>query len=267
MSNTNSPRGVQRVRHEARRRQLTVLRTARVTPGMLRVTLGGAELAGFVSAAADDHVKVFFPPPPGAPAAATAAGDPAAALAMARDFTPRRFDPERLELDIEFALHGTGPAAEWALQAAPGQQLSIGGPRGSFVLSGEFDWYLLVADETGLPAIARWLAELPATARAFVIAEVADAAEEQPFATAARLRCTWLHRGSAPAGRSERLLAALRAFDAPPGVGYTWIACESNVARALRQLLLAERGFDKRWVKASGYWKLGNAATHDKFDD
>ncbi|WP_367651056.1 siderophore-interacting protein [Burkholderia seminalis] len=34
-----------------------------VTPHLLRVTLGGPDLADFESASFDDHVKVFFPRP------------------------------------------------------------------------------------------------------------------------------------------------------------------------------------------------------------
>ena len=51
---------IARVRHEPRRRLLTVQNVQRLTPNMVRVTLGG-DLAGFVSSAYDDHVKVFFP--------------------------------------------------------------------------------------------------------------------------------------------------------------------------------------------------------------
>ena len=53
---------ITRVRHEARRRLLTVQTVQRLTPNMVRVTLGG-DLAGFVSSSYDDHVKVFFPLP------------------------------------------------------------------------------------------------------------------------------------------------------------------------------------------------------------
>jgi NADPH-dependent ferric siderophore reductase len=262
MPETNIPRSTQRVRHETRRRLLTVLRRQYITPQMLRITLGGTDLAGFTSLAADDHVKLFFPPTIGAAADESAAEPP-----VMRDYTPRRYDAARGELDIEFALHGAGPAADWAAQATPGQQLGIGGPRGSFVVTGDFDWYLLVADEAGLPAIARRLAELPASARAFVIAEVQDAAEEQPWQSRCAVQTTWLHRGDAAMGRPERFTAALRAFEVPAGTGYTWMACESGVARKLRDLLLTERGFDRQWLKASGYWKHGASATHDKLED
>jgi NADPH-dependent ferric siderophore reductase len=268
----NTTHSVQRIRHEAARlRLLTVIRVARITPRMVRVTLTG-DLQGFASVAHDDHVKLFFPAPGGSepilpkgpPGSPEAAEGP---TPIARDYTPRRFDAAANELDIEFVLHSEGPATTWAEQAKPGDQLGVGGPRGSFVVSGEFAWHLLIADEAGLPAIARCLSELPASSKVFVVAEVEDVNEEQKFATHAQLQTTWLHRlGQAP-GQVNALLNALTKEGLPTGDGYTWIACESNVARKLRSYLITERGFDKQWIKAAGYWKHGAAATHEKHED
>lgn len=264
-------RGVQRVRHETHIRMLRVSRTERVTPRLLRVTLTGDELQGFVSAAADDHVKVFFPARPGE-APMVPSGPPGSHVTgtgpgpIARDYTPRRYDSRRNELDLEFSLHGDGPAARWASQAAAGQQLAVGGPRGSFLITGTFDWHLLAGDDTALPAIARRLEELPAGARAIVIAEVDNAAEEQRWQSAATVQQTWLHRDGRHAGDAALLERAVTECSLPSGDGYAWIACESNVARTVRQRLL-ERGLNKQWIKAAGYWKRGASATHDKFED
>ena len=85
---------------------------------MVRVALTGEELHGFTSLGFDDHVKVFFP--------TSAAPD----LAM-RDLTPRRYDAVSGELWIDFFLHEAGPAAGWAKDAAVGQPIMVGGPRGS----------------------------------------------------------------------------------------------------------------------------------------
>lgn len=312
-SNTASAtpaRGVRRVRHELKMRLLQVRRVEHVTPRLLRVTLAGEDLEGFTSAAFDDHVKVFFPAPgqdkpdlpqlgpngPTGPGGPDATDTPPAAR---RDYTPRRYDPATRELDIEFALHGHGPAAEWAAQAKPGQYLGIGGPRGSMVMEGDFDGYLMVGDETALPAIARRLDELPAGARVCVVAEVANAQEEQTFKTLADLTVRWVHRGAsddaahdaahdtahdathdAAAGKAaagdaaigqaaagDAVVAALRDVPLPDGDIYAWVAAESSVAKAVRAYLVGERGLNKAWVKAAGYWRRGAEATHDKHED
>ena len=128
---------IHRVTHEIKRRRLHVLRVVDITPRMRRITLGGPELAGFVSLGSDDHIKLLFPQNAAEQAALesptfTIKGDgPQPAM---RDYTPRRFDLSIGELDIDFVLHGDGPASTWAEQAQVGQHLYIGGPRGSMIV-------------------------------------------------------------------------------------------------------------------------------------
>ena len=121
-SDLPAPR-IERVRHELRRRSLVVSGIERVTPGMLRITLSGEDLADFVSLGADDHIKVFVPGADG--------------TEERRDYTPRRYDNDARLLALDFALHEAGPVTAWAMNARVGDRLEIGGPRGSAVVSGE----------------------------------------------------------------------------------------------------------------------------------
>ncbi|MDJ0387596.1 siderophore-interacting protein [Roseomonas sp. E05] len=266
-SATETDRTPQRVRHTVRLRPLEVLRAERLTPRMLRVTLGGAALEGFTSLGFDDHVKLFFPRPGDALPVAGAEGvsfPESAPRPPARDYTPRRYDAQAGTLAIDFALHEAGPATAWAEQAAPGQTLLVGGPRGSLVIPTAFDWHLLVGDETALPAIGRRLEELPAGSRAVVVAEVEGPEEEQTFQSAASVSVSWVHRRGAAPGRLDGLSAALAAAAFPPGAFYAWVAAESQVAKVLRRQLIAEKGAEPRWLKAAGYWKLGQSAVHEQ---
>lgn len=252
MTETPNLHRVDRLRHELKRRTLTVAGIRAVTPNMLRITLTGPELTGFISAGHDDHVKLFFP---------TGPQDTAA-----RDYTPRRHDPAANTLDIDFALHEAGPATDWALRARIGDGLTLGGPRGSFVVTDDFDWYLLVGDETALPAIGRRLEELRPDTRALVFAEVAGPAEEQPLTSRAELAVTWLHRGDQAAGDTTLLDTALTALTLPGGEGYVWIAGESVTVKRLRRILL-DKGQPKSWLKAAGYWLRGTPNVHETIDD
>ncbi|MCG2599125.1 MAG: siderophore-interacting protein, partial [Achromobacter sp.] len=178
---TRSDLTVERVRHPLKMRILTVARGERIAGLLARVTFTGDDLRDFVSASFDDHVKLFFPADPSQPLLLPEVGPDGikfpdgAPHPAARDYTPRRYDAAREELDIDFVLHGDGPASTWAEQAEAGQRLGIGGPRGSFVVPKGFDWHVLIGDETALPAIARRLEELPATAQALVLIEVPSA--------------------------------------------------------------------------------------------
>jgi NADPH-dependent ferric siderophore reductase len=260
-------RSIVRQRHEIRVRALDVVAIADITPLMRRVTLAGPALEGFVSLGYDDHVKVFFSPDPDAPVIPEAGPDgvrfPDGKRPEMRDYTPRNFDPERLTLDLDFVLHGDGPASSWAAQVKVGQKLVVAGPRGSAIVPLAFDWYLLAGDETALPAISRRLAELPAGASAVAVIEVADAAEEQKLASLADLAITWVHRNGAEAGTTRLIEETLASMDLPRGDAYAFIAGEADMSRALKKHLVETRGFNPEWVKAAGYWRLGVADAHE----
>lgn len=262
---------VQRVRHPLRMRLLQVKRVRKIASQLLRVTLGGPDLADFVSASFDDHIKVFFPAPGQDRPVLPQVGPDGVVFPegvprpQARDYTPRRYDPVAQELDIEFVLHGDGPASTWAAQAQVGQMLGVGGPRGSFVIPREFDWHLLIGDDTALPAIGRRLEELGPDAHVMVVLEVADASARAPLVTGPRGEVHWLHREDRAAG--TMLLPALRWLSLPPGDGYVWAAGEGAGMREIRQYLVQERGIDKTRIRASAYWKRGSAAVHETLDD
>lgn len=247
---------IHRVMHEIKRRRLQVVRVVDLTPRMRRITLGGPELAGFVSLGTDDHVKLFFPQNAAEQATletlVIGAGKDNGPMPAMRDYTPRRYDLDTLELDIDFVLHGDGPAATWAEQARPGQFLHIGGPRGSMIVPDMFDSYLLIGDETALPAIARRLEGLAANRRALVIVEVENGAEQQKLESPAQVNVIWVLRE----GGRNNLLTTVKELQVPSGNLYAWVATESKVSRQIRRVLLDEHGLDEQFVKAVGYWRL-----------
>jgi len=212
-----SNRSTIRVRHELRFRLLDVVGAERVTPHLIRITLGGEQLVGFTSLGFDDHVKVFAPragefldrlPEMGPEGPVFGVGGPQPAM---RDYTPHDFDPVSRTLQLDFALHDAGPVTAWARRAGEGDKLVIGGPRSSFVVGMGFHWHLLIGDETALPAIRRRLAELPQGSRAVVLAEAEDPEDEEPFVSGADVEAHWAFRARAPGGAPSCLAQALAA--------------------------------------------------------
>lgn len=243
---------IRRVRHETRRRQLTVRDIEDVTPRMRRITFVADSLEGFVSLAPDDHIKLFFGP---------------AEESQMRDFTPRRFDVAADMIVIDFALHDAGPATTFAAGAKPGDTLEIGGPRGSAVVPDDFDWCWLIGDETALPAIGRWLEEARPGTPILTAVTVANEAEEQAVQTAADWAALWSRRSERGADDAASLVALLAAQPFPPGDGFVFVAAESDVARAVRRYLIELRGHPRAWIKAAGYWKRGGAGAHERIED
>jgi NADPH-dependent ferric siderophore reductase len=262
----NSAPNITRVRHELRLRHTTVAQVEQIAPKMKRITLKSDELHGFTSLGFDDHVKLFFPTADGQ-LSLSAPGTEGAAERIMRDFTPRRFDAESGELVIDFVIHDDGPATQWAANATEGSVLGVGGPRGSSVISVEgIDAHLLIGDETALPAIGRRLEELPADTSALVLVEV-DEGFTLPLSSRAKLDVIWVPRTLPEGNPGETLISALWALPLITERCFAWAATETQAARAIRRYLTQERGFDKRWVKAAGYWQRGAVGEHVVVDD
>ncbi|MFI5841642.1 siderophore-interacting protein [Catenuloplanes sp. NPDC051500] len=247
---------VRRVSHQARRRRLEVLRVEELGSAMRRIVLGGPELESdfpFLPLAAADHVKVVVPDEETGELTLPAAGRPSPLTT--RDYTPRRFDAAAGELTIDFVLHAHGPAGRWATTAAPGASLGVIGPRGSQVFPADCDDYLLVADETGLPATERFLEELPTDAVVRVLVLATGPERELGGGRVADVR--WL--GAVPAEAVVETVAAI-----PLGSGsLVWGAGEAGAMRTLRTHLRQDRGLDAERVSVRGYWREGVAGSLD----
>ncbi len=251
---------IKTVTHQVKLRKLTVKQVSEVSASLKRITLAGEDLEGFQSLSPDDHVKVFFPCPgeteaivptfgPNGPAVPEGSRKP-----IMRDYTPLRFDPEKMELDLEFFIHGEGPAAHWAAQASVGQNLMVGGPRGSKIVPYDFDWYLMIGDEASIPSFKRRLAELPSNSLSVVLIEVEDEKHEVELHGSGTHEIHWIHRNGRPAGDPQALKEALSQITFAEGDCFTWIATERAAAMFLRDYLVQERSLNTEWIKATGYW-------------
>jgi len=242
MSETDIPT-IERVRHDLKLREVTVARINRVSPGFASITFQGEALADFTSLSFDDHVKFMF--------------NDANGEQVRRDYTPRRVDTDAREIDIEFALHGHGGAAEWARNATIGQRAIIGGPRGSMILPLAMDWHLLIGDDSALPAVTRRLEELPADARVVAVLLV-NAANRRTLVTRADARIHWVDSDDA-------LLQVLKDLPLQPGAGLAWGGGEAALMARVRQVLV-ETGMPRQAAKVSAYWKRGVADHHERLD-
>ncbi|PYE18060.1 NADPH-dependent ferric siderophore reductase [Williamsia limnetica] len=247
--------GTARIGYPIGVRAVAVVRRELVSPRMIRLTLAGPELKGFHTYQADDHVMIVFPDDDGAVRAPVPNEkqelDWPRPLPLGRKYTIRRYDPELLELVLDFVLHEGGVASTWAVDAQPGDTVVIAGPPGAHAFAHNFDHYVFAVDATALPAVARWLDESPSEVSADVIVEVSHEDETQyPLAERDRVRVQWLVR---PADRSM-LADAVDALDLPPGRVFLFGAGEADDIRPLRR-----RGTDRL---VTGYWKRGSA-DHD----
>lgn len=244
----------------ARRTTTIQVRSTRwLTPHMIRVVAGGADLAEFPDTPhTDRYVKLIFPLP-GVTYAEPFDMDviraelPRDRWPAIRTYTVRAFDPATAELTIDFVYHGDeGLAGPWAAAARPGDVLRLTGPGGGYAPDPAADWHLLVGDESALPAIGAACERVPAGVPVRVILEVADEGEHQVLAGSPDVR--WLHRDpSAP----DQLVDTVRAAEFPPGRVQAFVHGEAGFVRDVRRHLLDERGVLRANLSVSGYWRHG----------
>lgn len=255
--------------------RVEVVRTARISEHMLRVTFGGSCLTGCVSAGHDQRIKLFLPlagqtdpvVPEGPDWFTEYRAMPEAIKPPMRTFTIRELRASEHEMDVDFVLHGDlGPASSWAGRAEPGDRVAILGPNAlcptiygyEYRPDADTDWSLLAGDETALPAITGILAAMPEGRRALVFLEVESSSEIRPLPCPGDVSVTWLTRNGTPAVANELLRNAIAAADFPTGRPYAWLAGESSAVVGLRRHLVRDRDIDKKDVYFSGYWQLGS---------
>jgi NADPH-dependent ferric siderophore reductase len=242
----------------------TVLGRRNVTPGMVRVTLGGDGLRDFrTTGVGDEYIRFFFPNPetgelvlPDVDEKGFWKWPEGKKPAHCECYTIRAVRPGdgAPEIDVDFVVHEHGRASEWAQQASPGQTVALREPYGIYEAPATCDWQLFVCDATGLPALGRLLENLPAGTEARAIVEIPDASHEQPFETKADLKLVYLHgtgNGLAP----SRLEAAVRGVAVPEGrIPYVWVAAETRAVRPIRKYLRHELGWHVSRYSITGYW-------------
>ncbi len=239
-------------------RKVAVRRQDLLSRHMAGLTLTGPDLEGFVVDQPAASVRLLLPLPGTAGLVIPEWNGNEFLLAdgsrpIIRTFTPRRFDPEKLELDLDVVLHAGGTVSGWVQEARPGDPVAISGPGRGYAIDETAGSFLLAGDETALPAMGQLLEVLPADTAVQVHVEVAhpDARLASPGHPGATV--TWYDRptGSLP---GEALVAAIRSADVDPDCR-VWIAGEAASMHAIRRHLFDDRQLPRDQVTVRGYWK------------
>ncbi len=230
--------------------ELTVTRTERLGPAMLRVWFTGdlAAFAGFDRT--DRYVKLLFTPD-GSPDLSGLADGVRPAV---RSYTVLDLDVAAGTFAIDFALHGSGFAMRWARDVEAGAAITVQGPGEGYAPDPAADWHLLAGDDAALPAVRQSLTALPADAEGHVVLEVGSPAEELPLPAPAGVEVRWLHRDDPT---SPGLAEAVRELAWRDGRVDVFVHGEAQAVMQEVRPYLADRGVDVRAASISGYWKRG----------
>lgn len=262
---------------------LKVVRTERLSEHWMRITLGEGDIARFQPMGFDQWFRLFLP----------LGGDegleripakankifgylkylriPEGVRPVMRNYTVRAYRAEGpsggAEIDVDFVLHGSGPtagpASRWAQAAAPGESVVIIDEGLGFNPDRGVDRVVLVADETGAPAVAGVCASLPSTATGVAIIEAPSSADILSFPAPDGIEVRWIVRESG-AKPGSAALAALRALSLPEAPFHAFIVGEQSLPTAARRHLVGERGVDKNAVSFVGYWRVGASSPTPK---
>ncbi|GAA2103365.1 siderophore-interacting protein [Brevibacterium salitolerans] len=246
-----------------------VARTRRVTPHMTRVTFAGGDLHRFgyqgfdhwfrlaIPVRAEDRLDAL-PQRFGFGGLLRYAALPRGTRPVIRNYTVRGYDGETGELDVDFLIHGTeGIAGPWAASVEPGAQVALI-DQGCGWRQVPAEQHLLVADESGMPAVLGVLRDMPRDAHGHALIELFDPADAQEVEAPPGMTVHWLIRGPGDAP-GTRALPVLRELPLSPSI-CAFAVGESALATGTRRHLVGEREVPRANVTFCGYWRLGRSA-------
>jgi NADPH-dependent ferric siderophore reductase len=215
-----------------------IARVRRLSPSFVRITFTGPDLDEMADNGLDQRLKLILPLAAHGLAHLPTGPDWYASWRLLpeehrnpiRTYTVRHVRPARREVDVDLVLHGhddgtvAGPAAQYALHAAPGDEAVLLGPDARFTgRHGGLEFrppagaeLLVAADETGVPAAANIVAALPRDAVGRVLLEVPHPDDRFDLGAPPGVEVSWCPRQGA--GHGSRLLRSVLTSGVPRGV-------------------------------------------------
>ena len=240
---------------------LEVLGKTRISPRLLRLTLGGEGFSALNrNESTDAYVKLLLPDPasglrPPYDMDALRAEDPEL-LPAKRTYTVRHWDDENQRIDVDVVLHGDGEengiAARWADEAQPGDLIAMNGAGGGYTPLPETRRHLLIGDHAALPAIAAALESMEADATGLALIHLDHEEDRLELERPAGVELQWV------IGPREALVETVRRQELSDHEGLqVFCHVERGTTKQLRQVLIKDAGIPRPQVSISAYWALG----------
>lgn len=251
----------------------TVIGRRHLSAHLVTVTLGG--LTDFpTTGVPDEYIRVLIPPagagvvlPEIDEATWTITYPDGAAALIHRVYTisdHRVFDGE-VQIDVDVALHDPGIGSDWARDCAVGSAVGLLEPRTLSTVPADAESQLLVADITGLPALARILRGLQPGQRAEAVVVLTDPADEIPLPSAGDVQVDW-RVVEHEVDIADALTAAVTERDLPAGGSrFVWMAGEARASRDVRKHLRRDLGWTHDDFSTCGYWQVDAASKSRRY--
>lgn len=239
-------------------------------PNYVRIVFHCEDIAHYANTTLGANNKLFLPNPDQTSielpefdmATRTWSVQDASKLPSVRTYTHSDIDLANKTLTMDFAMHGTETVAcHWVNRAQIGDEIGVTmGTDAKNIVPPNLEHYVFITDATGLPVTEAVLRTLPASAHAYVIAEVLTPEDEINLVSDAKLEVTWLHNPD-PLNvavleaelRRQNHLANL------PNSRFAHITAEHASVRACRNYLRKEHGWTRDDCYACAYWQIGKS--------
>lgn len=175
----------------------------------------------------------------------------------------------RVEIDLDIALHDAGPGAAWARECLPGDEIGLLDPKGLYAAPADVAWQLLVADLTGVPAMARILRGLQPGQRVRAVGVLTDAADAVALPSPADVDLEWVvvERDVDVTEALERAVLETALPGASDAGRYVWFAGEARASRTVRKHLRRTLGWPQSDFYTCGYWQIEAEKWRARYDE
>lgn len=260
MSGSAADTGVRRIRREPPSfRDVTVVGTGEPTPHVVRIVFDGPDLHTLIVNEPAASIRLLLPTPGASDLVIPMWNGnefllPDGQRPTIRTFTPIRDEGATSELALDIVLHGAGAASDWAAAATVGDRAAISGPGRGYVADPDAPSFLLIGDESAVPAIGQLLASLPAECPVQAGIEVGSPDAIRDLAGRPETYVEWrvLPDGALPGAEQ---FDYVRAATLEPETRI-WAAGEAAAMQRIRRHLFDDRGVDRSHTMIRGYWKL-----------
>ncbi|HLQ81749.1 MAG TPA: siderophore-interacting protein [Brachybacterium sp.] len=240
---------------------LEVLGKTRLSPRLLRLTLGGEGYSALNrNENTDAYVKLLLPDPASGlrpPYDMDGLREHSPELMPARrTYTVRRWDDEHQRIDVDVVLHGEGEdsgiAARWADAAQPGDLVAMNGAGGGYTPQPETRRHLLIGDHAALPAIAAALESMDADASGLALIHLDHEEDRLELERPDGVELRWV------IGPQEALVRTVQELDLTDHEGLqVFCHVERGTTKQLRKVLVKDAGIPRPQISISAYWALG----------
>lgn len=246
---------------------------ARLSPHLVRITLGG--LTNYATTGIpDEYARVLIASPGESLVLPDISDDwvvtfPEGAVEPAQrvyTVSDHRTVAGAVELDLDVVVHDGGIGAAWAQRCEPGDEVGLIEPHGLYAAPRAVGWQLLVADLTGVPALARILRALQPGQCVQATVVVTDAADEIALPSPADVSVTWQVVGTEN-DITGALAAAVTECALPDADRYVWLAGEARASRAVRRHLRRELRWPQSDFYTCGYWQIDAEKWNRRYEE